>query len=88
MSLSQALSELVEWRTVTLALPAEIDRALELVAARRGWTKKETIAWALTGRAEVRREMAQDGGIERLQARERGNHARALKVNGGRSGNK
>jgi len=76
------LTELVEWRTVTLALPAEIDRALELVAARRGWTKKETVAWALTGRAELRREM--QGEVERLQARERGNHARALKVNGGK----
>ena len=52
----------VEWRTVTLALPAEIDKALEIVAARRGWTKKETVAWALTGRAAIRAELqASDG---------------------------
>ncbi len=50
----------VEWRTVTLALPANLDRALEIVAARRDWTKKETVAWALCGRAEVRAELAQD----------------------------
>ncbi len=57
----QDLSELaVEWRTVTLALPAELDRALELVAARRGWTKKETVAWALCGRAQIRAELAAD----------------------------
>jgi len=62
MPIPQYLNELVvEWRTVTLALPAEIDRALELVAARRGWTKKETVAWALTGRAAIRAELAQDG---------------------------
>ncbi len=55
-------------RTVTLAIPVALDRALELVAAKRDWTKKKVTEWALTGRGEVRREMAQitqngkDGG--------------------------
>jgi hypothetical protein len=55
-------------RTVTLAIPVALDRALELVGAKRDWTKKRVIAWALTGRGEVRKEMrsviAQDAGIK------------------------
>ncbi len=49
-------------KTITIALAPEIDRALEVIAAKRGWTKKAVVAWALAGRAEVRMEMEQNGG--------------------------
>ncbi len=79
--MQDALRELaVEWRTVTLALPAELDRALELVAARRGWTKKETVAWALCGRSEVRRELAQDAKYVQYASAPLGARAKTLKA--------
>lgn len=44
-------------RTVTLAIPVALDRALERIGARHDWTKKRVVAWALLGRATVRAEM-------------------------------
>jgi hypothetical protein len=44
-------------RTVTLAIPVALDRALERIGARHDWTKKRVVAWALAGRAVVRNEV-------------------------------
>jgi len=44
-------------RTVTLAIPVALDRALERIGARHDWPKKKVVAWALAGRALVRNEV-------------------------------
>lgn len=50
-------TERVPERTVTLAIPVALDRALERIGARHDWTKKRVVAWALLGRGTVRAEL-------------------------------
>jgi hypothetical protein len=44
---------------VTFYLPRSMDKAIELFAARRGWTKSKACEWAWNRVAEVRGEMLQ-----------------------------